>query len=105
MELETPAFYGGRIRIGRGSRGSLFVFTVDDKSRRPKILQEMDREPTRRALAFLGLGLGAVGYLLYQLQRSFGPKPLVLACGLLLAAGSVLEKGGIVDDSQSEIKE
>ena len=105
MELETPAFYANKIRIGRGSRGSLFVFTVDEKSKRPKILKQMDREPTRGAFVFIGLFLAALCAFLYTLQRQFGPKPLLLAVGLILAVASVLKKGGIVDDSQSEIKE
>ena len=105
MELETPAFYANKIRIGRGSRGSLFVFTVDEKSKRPKILKQMDQEPTKSAFVFIGLFLAALCAFLYTLQRQFGPKPLLLAVGLILAAASVLKKGGIVDNSQSEIKE
>lgn len=105
VELLTPAFYAGKLRIGKGTRGSLFVFTVDDKSQSPEVMREMERVPTKRAWLLVAAFLGLLGSGLFLLQRALGSKPLLAAVGLLLLAGSVLKKGGIVDDSQSEIKE
>ncbi|QDZ23741.1 putative plastid-lipid-associated fibrillin [Chloropicon primus] len=103
VELETPALYANKIRIGRGKRGSLFVFTVDEKSKSPGVLKEMEREPSKLAWVVVGGVLAALGAGLFALQRAFGPKPLLLMVGLLLAVGSVLKKGGI--QGESEIKE
>ena len=105
VELLTPAFYAGKLRIGKGTRGSLFVLTVDDKSQSPEVMREMERVPTKRAWLLVAAFLGLLGSGLFLLQRALGSKPLLAAVGLLLLAGSVLKKGGIVDDSQSEIKE
>jgi len=98
VELETPAFYAQKIRIGRGSLGSLFVFSAVPSSRLEKVREEMDRVPKKRAWLFLGLFFSILGCFLYFLQRKFGSSVLLVSCALALLLGSVLRGGGIEDE-------
>jgi len=104
VELETPCFYANKIRVGRGSLGSLFVFTVDEKSQRESVLREVDRTPRPYAVVVLAAIVAAALYALRFLQTKLGgaKAPMVAACVLLVATASVLVRGGIDDFNECE---
>ena len=97
VELITP-FLKKQIRLGKGSRGSLFVFTKGGKADDVNVIQEYDRQATPYAGIIIIGSIFLVGCLLYGIQRCFGPKPVLLLMLILLLVGSVLNRGGIEDD-------
>jgi hypothetical protein len=86
------------MRIGKGSRGSLFVFVPDEKSQQKAVMDEWARVPKKRSWALIAGAVGLLAAFLYAMQQALGSKAL-LACTLLLfSVGSVVNRGGIVDD-------
>ncbi len=105
VELETPCFYANKIRVGRGSLGSLFVFTVDEKSQRASVLREVDRTPRPYAAAVLVAIVAAALYALRFLQvcpHTHTPPPLLSISEALPLTHSLTHSLAIAEKTESE---
>ena len=102
VELVTPFLDRERgVRIGKGSRGSLFVFIKGEEADSDVVMGDYERVPSRMAPFQLAGAVAAIIALLAVVNARLGFKPLLAIAALLLVPLAVVKGGGIVDDDYS----
>ena len=106
MQLATP-YLDERIRVGRGSRGSLFVFTRGGDADQADMELVGGQKSSFVGVAALGIffvSLVLVGALLWASSHPVLRAGAVLAWLLTAGLGAVLNKGGIIQDDRVRAK-
>ncbi len=100
MRLTTP-YLDERVRVGRGSRGSLFLFTRGGTADQAEMDQVGLQNTTAAGLVGLAAFFGVLllgGAVLWASANPLLRGAAVLGWLLAAGVGAVLNKGGIVQD-------
>ena len=103
VQLSTP-YLDERVRVGRGSRGSLFLFTRGGEASKSDMASVGLQKTTFAGLAALGIffsSLVVTGAVLWASANPLLRAVAVLTWMVSAGMAAVLNKGGIVQEDRS----